>query len=170
MASRSTVPAYRMSSTISTTAARNKRSTGPGPTLQRPCACLPNEDPQSRVARTAALAITGQGDGTWLIDADGEPVCPAWLWLDARSAPIIESLARRRISDRSCSRLLVRRLTPPFRAARSPGSNRHRPESLRRAASALHCKDWLYFKATGERATDPSEGIFTYRQLPHAHL
>ncbi|MGI9433733.1 MAG: FGGY-family carbohydrate kinase, partial [Geminicoccaceae bacterium] len=25
-----------------------------------------------------------------------------------------------------------------------------------------HCTDWLYFRATGERATDPSEGVFTY--------
>ncbi len=25
----------------------------------------------------AALAVTGQGDGTWLIDGDGEPVGPA---------------------------------------------------------------------------------------------
>ena len=37
--------------------------------------------------RTAALAITGQGDGTWLIDREGEPVAPAWLWLTSRAAP-----------------------------------------------------------------------------------
>jgi len=37
--------------------------------------------------RTAAVAVTGQGDGTWLVSADGEPVAPAWLWLDARAAP-----------------------------------------------------------------------------------
>jgi erythritol kinase len=27
--------------------------------------------------RTAAIAITGQGDGTWLIDGAGKPVAPA---------------------------------------------------------------------------------------------
>ena len=42
--------------------------------------------------RTAALAITGQGDGTWLIDGDGEPVAPAWLWLDSRAAGIVREL------------------------------------------------------------------------------
>ncbi|TGV54945.1 carbohydrate kinase, partial [Mesorhizobium sp. M2D.F.Ca.ET.160.01.1.1] len=31
-----------------------------------------------------------------------------------------------------------------------------------KAATAFHCKDWLYFKLTGERATDPSEGTFTF--------
>ncbi len=40
--------------------------------------------------RTLAVAVTGQGDGTWLIDAAGEPVGPAWLWLDARAAGLVE--------------------------------------------------------------------------------
>jgi len=40
--------------------------------------------------RVAAIAVTGQGDGTWLIDEAGEPLAPAWLWLDARAASIAE--------------------------------------------------------------------------------
>ena len=32
---------------------------------------------------------------------------------------------------------------------------RHAPELLGRAATAFHCKDWLYFKLTGERAPIP---------------
>ena len=39
---------------------------------------------------------------------------------------------------------------------------RHAPEVLARAATACHCKDWLYFKLTGERVTDVSEGTFTF--------
>src|SRR5690349_19125051 len=31
--------------------------------------------------RVVAIAVTGQGDGMWLIDKDGEPAAPAWLWL-----------------------------------------------------------------------------------------
>jgi erythritol kinase len=41
---------------------------------------------------------------------------------------------------------------------------RHRPEMLARAASAFHCKDWLYFMLTGVRAEDPSEANFTFGQ------
>ena len=37
-------------------------------------------------SRLVAISVTGQGDGMWLIDEDGEPVAPAWLWLDARAA------------------------------------------------------------------------------------
>jgi len=38
--------------------------------------------------RAAALAVTAQGDGTWLIDAEGEPVGGGLLWLDSRAAEI----------------------------------------------------------------------------------
>jgi erythritol kinase len=37
----------------------------------------------------------------------------------------------------------------------------HAPQTLSRAATAFHCKDWLYFLLTGHRATDPSEATFT---------
>ena len=36
------------------------------------------------------------------------------------------------------------------------------PELLDRAEVALHCKDWLYLKLTGVRATDPSEASWTF--------
>jgi erythritol kinase (D-erythritol 1-phosphate-forming) len=39
---------------------------------------------------------------------------------------------------------------------------RHKPETLAKATHAFHCKDWLYFKLSGDRVTDPSEANFTY--------
>jgi erythritol kinase len=119
------------------------------------------DEVQGLAKRTAALAITGQGDGTWLIDAAGEPVCPAWLWLDARSAPIIEGWRASEIGPK-LQQITGTAINPAIQSGQIAWMKQHRPEPLRRAASALHCKDWLYFKATGERATDPSEGVFTY--------
>ncbi|SMF21916.1 erythritol kinase (L-erythritol 4-phosphate-forming) [Tistlia consotensis] len=111
--------------------------------------------------RTAALGVTGQGDGTWLIDAAGRPVAPAWLWLDTRAAPVVEELAA------SGARAALGRLTGcGLNASNQSGQlvwlKRHRPELLERAATAFHCKDWLYFRMTGRRATDPTEGVFTF--------
>ena len=40
-------------------------------------------------ARLIAISVTGQGDGMWLIDKQGDPVAPAWLWLDARAADVV---------------------------------------------------------------------------------
>lgn len=112
-------------------------------------------------SRTVAIAVTGQGDGTWLIDGKGEPVAKGWLWLDARAAGVVEEI-RARPDDR-----LRFEKTGSGLAACQQGSQfvfmkRTMPEMLGKAATAFHCKDWLYFKLTGERATDPSEGTFTF--------
>jgi erythritol kinase (D-erythritol 1-phosphate-forming) len=111
--------------------------------------------------RAMALAVTGQGDGTWLIDKAGEPVAPAWLWLDARAASIVEDFVA---SDAYAAH--YKRTGTGINACQQSGQlawlKRHRPEALAQAASVHHCKDWLYFKLTGERATDPSEANFTY--------
>ncbi|HKF93062.1 MAG TPA: FGGY family carbohydrate kinase, partial [Gammaproteobacteria bacterium] len=45
------------------------------------------EKVENLAARTAAVAVTGQGDGTWLVGSGNGPVGDAWLWLDARAAP-----------------------------------------------------------------------------------
>ena len=55
---------------------------------------LLGEKVEGLAERTVALAVTGQGDGTWLIDRAGLPVAPAWLWLDSRAAAIVEELDR----------------------------------------------------------------------------
>lgn len=111
--------------------------------------------------RAAALAITGQGDGTWLIDADGEPVAPAWLWLDARSGPIVRELRAGEIGP-AVYRHTGTGLNTALQSGHLLWLERHQPELLARATTAFHCKDWLYFKCCGERATDLSEGLFTY--------
>ena len=43
--------------------------------------------------RTLVISVTGQGDGIWLVDADGEPTCDAWLWMDSRSSKIAKKLS-----------------------------------------------------------------------------
>ncbi len=111
--------------------------------------------------RVAALAITGQGDGTWLIDADGEPVAPAWLWLDCRAASLVDGLRQAGITAQTY-RITGCGLNACMQSTHLLWLKRHRPEVLARAATAMHCKDWLYFKLTGERATDFAEGVFTF--------
>lgn len=36
------------------------------------------------------------------------------------------------------------------------------PEALARATTAFHCKDWLYFRPTGERVTNPCEASVSF--------
>jgi erythritol kinase len=111
--------------------------------------------------RTLALGVTGQGDGTWLIDKGGEPVAPAWLWLDSRAAQITESFVAG-ASYRDHYERTGTGVNACQQSVQLAWLRHHRPEVIAKAASAHHCKDWLYFKLTGERATDPSEGNFTF--------
>ena len=111
--------------------------------------------------RTAALAVTGQGDGTWLVGVDNRPVTDAWLWLDARAAGTVQRL-RRAAASRARFEATGTGLAACSQGAQIAHMAQVMPEMLERAEVALHCKDWLYLKLTGERATDPSEASFSY--------
>jgi erythritol kinase len=111
--------------------------------------------------RVAGLAVTGQGDGCWLVDAAGEPVHDGWLWLDGRAGREARELAQ---GDRGA--LIYERtgagITVCQMRTQLAWMQRHAPELLDRAATALHPKDFLYLRLTGERATCPAESVFTF--------
>ncbi len=111
--------------------------------------------------RVAAVAVTAQGDGTWLIDDAGKPVCDAWLWLDARAAPTVEAIADGP-TERARFEATGTGLNTCQQGSQLAHMDRHHPEILDRTATAFHCKDWLFFNLTGVRATDPSEASFTF--------
>ena len=111
--------------------------------------------------RVAAIAVTAQGDGTWLCDAEGEPAGPALIWLDARAATLTADLRAspvgRRHFESTGSGLAACQMGPQLMWL-----ERLRPQVMARAATAFHLKDWLYFKLTGERATEASEGVHSF--------
>lgn len=111
--------------------------------------------------RVLALAVTGQGDGTWLVDANGEPVHDAWLWLDARAVAEAREIASSDridlIYEKTGTGVNVCQMRTHLRWMK-----RNAPDLLAKAATAFHCKDWIYFNLTGIRAADPSEGVFTF--------
>ncbi len=114
--------------------------------------------------RTAAIAVTGQGDGTWLIDEAGHPTAPAMLWLDARAAEIVDGIRGspqgRAIFERTGAGVNVCQ-----QGSQLLWLKKHHPEVLARSATALHCKDWLYFNLTGRSGRGPSESIFTFGNI-----
>jgi erythritol kinase (D-erythritol 1-phosphate-forming) len=114
--------------------------------------------------RAVALAITGQADGTWLVDEDGDPVAPAMLWLDERPGPVVEAW-RREGTARAVHEITGGTLEPGRQSAQLAWLLRHRPEVVEGAATVLQAKDWLYFCCTGERATDPAAAIPCYGSL-----
>lgn len=111
--------------------------------------------------RTAAVAVTGQGDGTWLVGSGNAPVGDAWLWLDARAAQTVTLLGAHP-GSRARFEATGTGLNTCQQGAQLAHMDRFTPEVLDRAETALHCKDWLYLNLTGIRATDPSEASFTF--------
>ncbi len=111
--------------------------------------------------RLAAISITGQGDGTWLIDKDGNSVCPAWLWLDSRAGSLVEQFSQVD-DDKKRYEITGTGFNACQQGAQLLFLNQHHAEILEQSATAFHCKDWLYFQLTAVRATDPSEGCFTF--------
>ncbi|MGH7159242.1 MAG: FGGY family carbohydrate kinase [Acetobacteraceae bacterium] len=112
-------------------------------------------------ASVAALAVTAQGDGTWLVDRDGAPVAPALIWLDARARDVVAEL-RSGGEARAAFAFTGTGLNACQQSAQLLWLARNRPKVLARAATALHCKDWLYLNLTGIRASDPSEACMTF--------
>ena len=49
-------------------------------------ACLADVAVQLGDATVLGIGLTGQGDGAWLVDADGEPARRAANWMDGRAA------------------------------------------------------------------------------------
>ena len=111
--------------------------------------------------RCVAIAVTGQGDGTWLIDKQGAPVGGGLLWLDARAGDLVDEW---RIGDGERQRFQI--TGTGFAACQQAPQllwmKANTPDRLAKASTAFHCKDWLYFQLTGERVTDTSEGCFTF--------
>ena len=123
--------------------------------------------------RAAALAITGQGDGTWLIDREGEPVAPGLAVARTRVRPeIVREL------DRSGVRDLVYRYTGCALNACNQSAHliwlkRHAPQSARReppprfiARTGSTTSSPTSAAPTSPRASSPSANFRTRAYVP----
>lgn len=112
-------------------------------------------------ARTLAVGVTAQGDGTWLVGAGDRPVTEGWIWLDARA---VQTVKRLRGTDVDLARF--HHTGSGLNVCQQGSQIAHMltttPELVAAAEVALHPKDWLYLNLTGIRATDPSEACFTF--------
>lgn len=102
------------------------------------------------------VAITGQGDGCWLLDGAGHPVRPAVSWMDGRGAAVLGDWERAGIAE-AAYRINGNALFPGAQAPILCWLDEHEPASLDAAATAAYCKDMIFQRLTGVRATDASD-------------
>lgn len=107
----------------------------------------------SRAPEQIELAgLTGQGDGVWLVDADGLPVRPAASWMDGRAHELVD----RWLADGTFETVFRRTGGAMFPG--SPGPllawlDSHEPKALDAARAALYCKDMVFQRLTGAAPT-----------------
>ncbi len=110
--------------------------------------------------RVAGIGVSGQGCAVTLIDAAGEIIRPAIIWMDARSEPQCE------IMRQSCANDIFRingKSPAPYNA--DPvlmWLAEHEPDSIRRAASNLTTTSYLTYRLTGERVMNVSDASILF--------
>ncbi|MBL8132571.1 MAG: carbohydrate kinase [Anaerolineae bacterium] len=109
----------------------------------------------------AALALTGQGDGTRLVDVEGAPLRPAILWQDARASAVVRRWESEGRAD-AVKRYTGTMLSGSQQSVQLAWLLEHEPEVVRRARHIFFAKDWLFFHLTGAAATDQSDSSHTY--------
>jgi len=115
----------------------------------------------ARGERPTIVGITAQGDGVWLLDADGRPTRPAILWSDARAAGIVE----RWMADGTAAAAFRRSGNMLFPGAAAPTLRylkEANPAALDGAVTAGYCKDAITQRLTGERVTDESDASLPF--------
>ncbi|GGL69786.1 carbohydrate kinase [Streptomyces fumigatiscleroticus] len=117
----------------------------------------------SEVAGPVELAgLTGQGDGVWLVDAEGRPVRPAVSWMDGRAHELLDQW----LADGTFETVFRRTGSAMFPGCPGPllaWLDRMEPASLDAAATALYCKDMVFRRLTGApAATDVSDASMPF--------
>ncbi|MCB0044543.1 MAG: carbohydrate kinase [Caldilineaceae bacterium] len=116
---------------------------------------------QGAADEIVAIGVTGQGDGTWLVDAEGRPVGNAVTWLDGRVGDLVEAAHTGGLSEQVFARTGTA-LNTSNQALQLRWLAEHEPDRLARAHAALRAKDWIFLCLTGQFATDESDASHTY--------
>lgn len=108
----------------------------------------------------AAVGLSGQMHGTVLLGDGGEPLSPAIIWPDQRSAAQVEEIAQA-LGLEKLTELTGSPVATGFQAATLLWLKQERPELWQKIGKVLLPKDYIRWRLTGQFATDPSDGSGT---------
>jgi xylulokinase len=102
-----------------------------------------------------AIGVSSMAESGFLVDAAGEPLAPAIAWFDGRTAPQAARWRERLDLLELFSRTGLH-LTPRYSACKLEWHQENTPEAWSEAAGWLGMSEYLVFRLTGEKSTDPS--------------
>ncbi len=108
----------------------------------------------------ACVATAGHGNGLYLVDGDGQPVRPGIVSTDTRAADYVARWNAEGVAD-AVRPKTMQSLWPGQPNALLAWLQDNEPESLRRAAWALMCKDFIRAKLTGEFFSEETDASAT---------
>ena len=106
------------------------------------------------------IGLTGQMHGLVLLDEHGEPLRPAILWNDQRTAAACDEI-RARLGRRRLIAVTGNDALPGFTAPKALWVRHHEPDVYARAAHMLLPKDYIRYRLTGDFAMDKADGSGT---------
>jgi xylulokinase len=107
------------------------------------------------------VGLTGQMHGIVLIGQDHEPVYPAIIWMDRRSADLCATV-QARVSAEIVQSAAANRLSSGFAGASLAWLAQHDPTVLDRTVCILQPKDYAILRLTGVISSDPSDASATW--------
>ena len=106
------------------------------------------------------IGVTGQGEGCWLIDKNGNPVQNAILWCDGRATEVVREITE---DDPEIGKYYHTTTgCPPLLGNQMillKWMKENRKEVLDSADKLVFCKDWIRFKMTGEIRTELTDSL-----------
>lgn len=103
------------------------------------------------------VCVSGQGEGLWLIDGNGYPVCRAILWNDGRAGMLVNTLEKIPGLKKTARDITGSSLFPGAASVLLHWVQKYDPDRLRKAHHLIFCKDWIRYKLTGIIGTDWSD-------------
>jgi erythritol kinase (D-erythritol 1-phosphate-forming) len=114
--------------------------------------------------RVSLISLTAQGDGCWLVDADGHPTGPAILWNDARAATIVDRWREAGVFKDAFRRNGSQAFAGLPNAIFS-WLKLHDPDRLERSHKSLCCNGWIFYNLTGRMAIDESDASVPFFEV-----
>ncbi|MFW6163589.1 MAG: FGGY-family carbohydrate kinase [Planctomycetota bacterium] len=107
-------------------------------------------------ADIACVAPTGHGNGLYLVDEAGQPVCNAIMSTDSRARDIIDEWTAEGVGD-AVRPKAMQAIWPAQPGALLQWLKRHQPEVLAQARWVLMAKDFIRLQLTGEAAAEVTD-------------
>ncbi len=96
------------------------------------------------------VGVSGQGEGLWSIDADGEPVRNAILWNDGRAESLLNDIKSDDILYKGIKKTVASYIRSGSTLTLIKWFYDNQKPLFEKTSYIFTCKDWLRYKLTGE--------------------